>query len=126
MRICFDLDGVICEIKKKGQSYSDVMPIDGATEKIRELKEAGHYIIINTARHMKTCSGNTGLVIAKIGQITMDWLTRYDIPYDELHFGKPWAQVYIDDNAFRFSSWSEIDGSGSNLPTYNEAIKGEL
>ncbi len=28
--------------------------------------------------------------------------------------------IYIDDNAFRFSSWSEIEHDGANLPIYNE------
>ena len=52
MRICIDLDGTICEIRKEGESYSDVKVKPGAAEKIKTLKEAGHTIIINTARNM--------------------------------------------------------------------------
>lgn len=120
MRICIDLDGVISELKQSGQTYLDVAPVEGAIDKIKNLKEAGHYIIINTARHMKTCGSNLGLINARITKMTLDWLEKYDIPYDEIYFGKPWAQIYIDDNAFRFTDWSSINENGSNLPISNE------
>jgi capsule biosynthesis phosphatase len=123
MRICIDLDGVICRLREPGQSYADLEPVPGAIEKLRELKEAGHYLIISTARHMKTCGGNVGQVIARQGGVTIDWLTRHEVPYDELHFGKPHAQVYIDDNAMRFESWSTIAGDGSSLPRSAEDHK---
>ncbi len=94
--------------------------MSGALEKLRELKAAGHYLIICTARHMKTCEGNVGQVIARQGGVTLEWLKRFDVPYDELHFGKPHAQIYIDDNALRFESWDSIAGDGSTLPTSAE------
>ncbi len=120
MRICIDLDGVICQLRKPGESYQDLQPVPGAVEKLRELKAAGHYLIICTARHMKTCEGNVGQVIARQGGVTIEWLRRFDVPYDELHFGKPHAQIYIDDNALRFESWESIAGDGSSLPASTE------
>ena len=42
------------------------------------------------------------------------------MPYDEIWFGKPHADVYIDDNAYRFTSWNEVDGDGGNLPLSRE------
>jgi capsule biosynthesis phosphatase len=116
MRICIDLDGVICRLKEPGQEYAQLEPVPGAVEKLRQLKAAGHYIIIATARHMKTCDGNVGQVVARLGSVTLDWLQRHHVEYDEIHFGKPHAQVYIDDNAVRFESWSSIAGDGSTLP----------
>lgn len=120
-RICIDLDGVIAQFKKPNETYADVAPIEGAVEKLKSLKNAGHYIIIFTARHMKTCNGNVSMVVAKQGKTTLDWLKKHDIPYDEIQFGKPWADVYIDDNAFRFNKWSEINDEGSNLPISTES-----
>ena len=120
MKICIDLDGVICQLKKEGQTYDMLLPVAGAPEKLQALKAAGHYIIINTARHMKTCQGNLGMVQAKIAMITFTWLDKYKIPYDEVYFGKPHAEIYIDDNAFRFNSWDDIAGDGSSLPTSKE------
>jgi capsule biosynthesis phosphatase len=120
MRICIDLDGVIAEIKKENETYADVKPIKSAVEKIKKLKENGHYIIIYTARHMKTCDGNVSKVLAKIGRITLEWLDKYNVPYDEIVFGKPWADIYIDDNGYRFNNWNEIQDDGSNLPISSE------
>ena len=122
MRICIDLDGVIAGFKKEGETYLDVQPIEGAIEKLRKLKENGHYLIIFTARHMKTCDGNVGKVTAKIGKITIDWLAKHEVPYDEIYFGKPWAHVYIDDNAFRFNNWNEIGDNCEGLPLNKEEL----
>ncbi|MGG3662121.1 HAD hydrolase family protein [Bacillus gobiensis] len=116
MRIVFDLDGTICDLREPEQSYIDVQPKDGAREVLQELKSQGHYIIIYTARHMKTCNNNVNLVRAKIGQLTIDWLNNHGILYDELIFGKPFGDIYIDDLAFRFNSWEDIK---NNLKTYS-------
>src|SRR2546430_3822909 len=99
MRICLDIDGVICRLREPGQSYADVEPIAGSVDKVRALKAAGHYIILMTARHMKTCGGNTGMAVARQGRTLLDWLAKHGIDYDEIWFGKPQADVYIDDNA---------------------------
>jgi capsule biosynthesis phosphatase len=114
------LDGVICRLREPGETYDNLEPVPGAVEKLRQLKAAGHYIIIYTARHMKTCEGNVGLVVARLGAVTLEWLKRHNIEYDEIHFGKPHAQVYIDDNALRFESWELIAGDGSTLPASAE------
>lgn len=125
MKICIDLDGVVADFKKEGETYADVAIIPGAKEKLEEFKKNGHYVILQTARHMKTCNGNVGLVMGRVGHITLEWLKKHDIPYDEIYFGKPWADVYIDDNALRFEDWDQIKGDGSNLPISNEKIKME-
>ncbi len=123
-RICLDLDGVIAELKKPGQTYRTLDPVPGAIEKVRSLKAAGHYLIIQTARHMKTCGANVGMVNARIAKDTLDWLEDHAIPYDEIYFGKPWAQIYIDDNGYRFQNWGDIAADGSNLPSNCEEIAG--
>ena len=120
MRICVDLDGVLCHLRKPGQTYADVEVVPGAIQKLRALRAAGHVIIIHTARHMKTCEGNVGLAVARIGSITLEWLARHEVEYDEIYFGKPWADVYLDDNALRFISWDDIASDGTNLPASSE------
>jgi len=69
---------------------------------------------------MKTCQGNLGLVQARISLVTLNWLEKYQIPYDEIYFGKPHADVYIDDNAYRFTTWDAVGSNGSNLPVSKE------
>lgn len=108
MRIVIDLDGTICELKSEGESYADLAPKPGASERIAELRAAGHTVVIHTARNMATTGGNVGKAVANIGKITLDWLSRHGIEYDEICFGKPNAEVYLDDRAVRFSSWAEI------------------
>ena len=108
MRVVIDLDGVICEIKKENQKYDELKPIPGALERIKELRANGHYIIISSSRHMATCESNVGKLMKKIGKLTLEWLDRYEIEYDEIYFGKPNAEVYIDDRSIRFSNWSDI------------------
>lgn len=108
MRIVIDLDGTICPIKKSNEQYSDLKPFDEAITRLREMRAAGHYIIIQTARNMATQESNLGKVMKNIGKVTLEWLERYDVPYDEIYFGKPNAQLYIDDRAFRFSTWKEV------------------
>lgn len=109
MRIVIDLDGTICPIKELGQSYADLLPLPEAVEKITKLKEEGNYIIIQTARNMATQQSNLGKVIKNVGKITLDWLEKYNIEYDEIYFGKPNADIYIDDRAFRFDSWKNLN-----------------
>jgi len=123
MRICFDLDGVICELRRPGQTYSELNPVQGAAEKIAALRSAGHEIIIATARHMKTCDHSIGKVVARQGKTTLDWLEKHRIQYDEIWFGKPHCDVYIDDNGLRFVSMKDINDDGSNLPIASEKIK---
>ena len=108
MRICVDIDGVICELRRDGEQYSELEPIRGAVEAIRDLRKSGHFIILYTARHMKTTQANVGAVIAKHGKVTLDWLDRHQVEYDEIYFGKPYADIYIDDLAKRFTSWGVI------------------
>lgn len=109
MRIVIDIDGTICELRRMGQTYSDVRINPLAREKMHALRKAGHYLILHTARHMRSCNGDVGLVKDRIGSITEEWLRVHDIPYDELHYGKPYADVYIDDLSHPFSGWDALD-----------------
>lgn len=67
---------------------------------LRRCKDAGHTIIIYTARGMWTSKGNMGQATAAHAHETLDWLSDNDIPYDEIYFGKPGADIYIDDMAY--------------------------
>ena len=52
-------------------------------------------LLVACAHH----NGNVGGVIADVGEITLNTLREFDIPYDEIYFGKPYADCYIDDLA---------------------------
>jgi len=108
MRIVFDLDGVICELKKPSESYGEVKPKLEVIKLMNELHNNGDHIIIHTGRHMRTCDGNVNEVIKKVGKITKEWLKKNNVKYDELIFGKPHADMYIDDLGVTFDSADEL------------------
>ncbi len=109
MRICIDLDGTICEIRKDNETYADVKVKECAAEKIKALKNAGHTIIINTARNMGSTGHNVGKALKNVGKITFEWLEKNGIEYDEIFFGKPNADITIDDRVLRFKDWEIIN-----------------
>lgn len=105
MRFCFDIDGVIAENKVGDLTYETLAPIPLAVETLKLLKKNGHYIILATGRHMNTCNANVGRVIATQGKTLLDWLEKHEVPYDELHFGKPHYDLVIDDAAHHHTGW---------------------
>jgi len=48
---------------------------------------------------MKSSNGNLGIVLKDVGKITFETLEKLGIEYDEIYFGKPSANFYIDDKA---------------------------
>jgi len=127
-RVCFDLDNTLVSYPKIQGDYETVEPIQKNIEYLRFLKEQGSYIIIYTARRMKTHKGNLGALIADIGKVTLQTLENFNIPYDEIHFGKPHADFYIDDLAVNcFHPIDKILGfiNTRNEPRYFNEIKYE-
>jgi capsule biosynthesis phosphatase len=99
LRICFDFDNTLVTFPKLKDDYSWVEPIYKNIQLLKYLKRLGHTIIIHTARRMNTHKGNLGKVLCDIGKVTFDTLEKFDIPFDEIYFGKPLADFYIDDLA---------------------------
>ena len=116
--IVMDIDGTLCEIKSKEQSYLDVSPKFNILEKLNKMKQEGFYIILYTSRQMRTYDGNIGKINANTGKILFQWLEKYNIPFDEIYFGKPWCGkngFYVDDKAIRPSEFAKL--------SYDEIIK---
>ncbi len=114
----FDIDGTLCPIKKKEERYEDLVPYRNMVEKLRFYKENGAKIVLFTSRNMNSYNGNIGVINKKTARILLDWLDKWDIPYDEIIYGKPWPGhkgFYVDDRTVRpdeFLSCSvdELDG----------------
>jgi len=98
-RICFDLDNTLVTYPIVKGDYTSVKPIEKNINFLKYLKSFGNTIIIYTARRMKTHNGNIGKINSDIGKITFETLDRFNILYDEIYFGKPYADFYIDDLA---------------------------
>ena len=99
LRICFDLDNTLVTFPSILGDYTTVDPIQKNIDYLKYLHTFGHTIIIYTARKMRSSDGNIGKVNSSIGKITFDTLDKFEIPYDEIYFGKPYADFYIDDLA---------------------------
>lgn len=101
-RLVMDLDNTITIESKK--PYDQKEPNLSVIDKIRQYKEDGFTIVINTSRNVQTYKGNVGLINANTLPIIIDWLERHDVPYDEIYTGKPWCGndgFYVDDKSIR-------------------------
>ncbi|MDY4540637.1 MAG: capsular biosynthesis protein [Allisonella histaminiformans] len=100
----FDVDGTICPIKKADEKYEDLIPYEDVVRKIQYYHQHGARIVIHTSRNMRTYQGNIGLINANTAKVMLKWLDKWDIPYDEIIYGKPWPGkegFYVDDRAVR-------------------------
>ncbi len=100
----FDIDGTLCPIKGKDEKYEDMIPYADMVKKIREYKAGGAKIILFTSRNMNSYGGNIGLINANTAKVILKWLEKWDIPYDEIIYGKPWPGhkgFYVDDRTVR-------------------------
>lgn len=100
----FDIDGTICPIKDKDEEYKDLIPYKEMVEKIVELKKMGYKIILYTSRNMRTYNGDLDKINKFTKPVLIEWLNKWNIPYDEIIFGKPWPGhkgFYVDDRTIR-------------------------
>lgn len=105
MRWVFDLDETLVTLPSVPGNYNTVEPIQHVIDFVKQLYYDGHYIIIHTARHMKTCFNDVDLVKSTMEHTTKSTLKRFDIPYHELIFGKPFGDIYVDDKSTNPLHW---------------------
>ena len=89
MIYCFDIDGTICT-KTEGD-YERAEPYHEAISRVNALYDAGHRIILYTAR-----GSTTGIDWRRL---TEQQLQTWRVRYHELRFGKPKADIFVDDKA---------------------------
>lgn len=104
LTFCFDIDGTLCPIKKKEEEYIELVPYREMLDKLKEYKEGGAKIVLFTSRNMNSYNGNIGLINANTAKVLLQWLDKWEIPYDEIIYGKPWPGhkgFYVDDRTVR-------------------------
>ncbi|MFL5883556.1 MAG: hypothetical protein ACJ77M_00660 [Thermoleophilaceae bacterium] len=97
--LCFDLDGTLCSATAR--DYDQAEPFPWAIARVNRLAREGHTIIIMTAR-----GAATGI---DWEPVTRAQLERWGVTYHELRFGKPRADVFIDDRAVHSDAWRTQD-----------------
>ena len=99
-----DLDGTLCPIKSAGQSYRDLRPEPLMLARLQDLARQGWRIVIQSARGMRSHDGNAGEINAHVLPVVIEWLRRHEVPFHEIHMGKPWPGdngFYVDDRSVR-------------------------
>jgi hypothetical protein len=102
--IAIDFDGVIHNADKgwhDGTCYGE--PIQGAIEAIKILSQK-YKIVIFTAKakpDRPLVNGKTGIELVK------EWFNQHELDdyIFEITSEKPRANLYIDDNGYRFKNW---------------------
>jgi len=94
---CFDIDGTICTISV--DDYSKARPFKERINLINKLHDEGNKIVLHTARGSLTGINQK--------QLTIKQLDKWNVKYDEIVFGKPAADYYIDDKASDVFGWFE-------------------
>ena len=102
-KIIIDLDNTIT-FDDDNVDYYNKKPNLEVIEKCKIYREKGFQIVIFTSRNMRTYSGNISKIKSETLPVIIDWLEKYDFPYDEIILGKPWCGkngFYVDDKAIR-------------------------
>lgn len=95
MTYCFDIDGTLCT-NTEGR-YALARPFRRAIARVNALHRQGHRILLCTAR-----GSSTGI---DWKALTRRQLKAWGVRYHELHFGKPSADLYVDDKAVNARDW---------------------
>ena len=123
-RLVFDLDGTITH-DDASAPYAERRPNLAVVEKLRAYREQGFEIVICSARNMRTYAGDIGKINANTLPVILDWLARHEIPYDEVHVGKPWCGTegfYVDDKAVRPSEFLAMSHDEIHALLAREAV----
>ena len=98
-KIVFDIDDTICTNVRK-LSYDNCVPVKEVIDKINYLHDVLNIkITLHTSRGMVSCNGDLEKIIIKNKETLEKWLEKYNVHYDEIIFGKPIADLYVDDKA---------------------------
>ena len=97
---CFDLDNVLC--KTKGSNYKKSLPLKENIRTVNILSQKGNYIKIFTSRYMGRNKENKNKAIKDGYNFTKKQLKKWNVKYDELIFGKPSYDLFVDDKNLSF------------------------
>ena len=99
--IVMDIDDTIsfADTYSDPEIYSEARPNEPILETMRKLDKEGYSFILFTSRGMISCNGDIEQADNKYRKQIETWLAKYEVPYKELIFGKPYGILYVDDKA---------------------------
>lgn len=128
MRVIFDLDDTLCHTENR--DYANAEPLARAVERLKAMRTAfpDAEVVIHTSRGMASCNGDVAKAEEKNRRTIEQWLSRYGIAVDGIIFGKPLADIYVDDKAmtaqdFSTAVFGEYEGfSGAKVRRFGKII----
>ncbi len=127
-KIIIDLDNTIT-VDSKNLGYKEKLLNKEVREAISNAKK-DHEIIIFTARNMLTLKGDLKKINSITKPVAEEWLSKHNVYYDELIFGKPFCGkfgAYIDDKGvsidefiFKFNGPFRDSTIDIVIPFFNE------
>lgn len=118
LTIAIDFDGVIHGYSNgwgDGTIYDP--PVPGTKEALDAIKAAGHRIYIFTVRTNKIFHKDD----KDQKKAIEDWMKQHELPFDKIwNFGKPMADVFIDDRAIGFrGKWEDTLAELQDFKVWN-------
>ena len=98
MIYCFDVDGTLCT--NTDGEYERAEPYPEIIALVNALYDAGHNVLLYTAR-----GSTTGI---DWRALTEKQLQTWGVRYHELLFGKPHADVYVDDKGIHVTEFQRL------------------
>ena len=113
MQLVFDIDGVLCDEYHPDVNHRN--PYMDRIEHINNLYYEGHDIIIYTSRGMRSTGNDPVASDLKYRALTETQLACWGLKYHKLFFGKPNADVYMDNkNATLEDFFKDLSNTGTN------------
>ena len=126
--IVFDVDDTICHTKNR--NYADAQPNKKMIDKINYLHDVLFYkVVLYTSRGVVSCGGVIEDIIKSNQDILQNWLYQNNVHYDELQFGKPIGDLYVDDKCMMPEEFLNQDfkhlsgGSGYRVERLGNIVK---
>lgn len=107
MKMMIDVDNTICI--HTNRDYVNAAPIQPVIDKVNALYDRGVDICLYTSRGQNSCKGDLALIIERNEAVLVDWLKRHGVKYNELIFGKPLADFYVDDGGMSVKEFLQSD-----------------
>lgn len=89
------------------RDYLNFVPDLAVIDKINSLHEQGHYIVLFTARGMRSMDRDIDRIRREIRPPLEEWLQNNGVKYNELIMGKPYGDYYIDDKNLSIDQFLE-------------------
>lgn len=106
-RLVIDLDGTLCK-QVRSDMYQHARPIADVIKKVNSFYDAGWHVTVFTARGMATY-GDRQTARDVHGEMTERWLRDNGVKHDELVFGKPAGDIYVDDRGLTPQFFVEME-----------------